>query len=390
MMDFPPAIYQPTYMWLVFGLCVLMCFNYASSGNCDKLLEKQSALPVILLVVFLTIFVGLRPVNYRFGDTVNYAYGYNLSSIPQDVDVDLNKEWFWGVIEQNCKRLGLTVNGWFLIIEIGYLGFAYLAVKKLLWESPLLAMMFFLSAFSTWTYAVNGMRNGFACSLLTWAIAIMAEDKRKIWIAAGMAILALGVHKSIMLPLAACVASIYFLKDPKWMLYFWLLSIPVSFVAGTSISTIFAGLGFDDRMDSYTSGDNSEGTYTTAGFRWDFLLYSSMPVLLIWYVTKKVKDSGVPALDGNPAGTGVVADANSLRVFNVLANTYLMANAFWVMMIRANFSNRFAYLSWFLYPIVMAYGVIRLHIWPDQDRKAGLILLAHAGFTIIMYMLGKL
>ena len=25
MMDFPPAIYQPTYMWLVFGLCVLMC-----------------------------------------------------------------------------------------------------------------------------------------------------------------------------------------------------------------------------------------------------------------------------------------------------------------------------------------------------------------------------
>lgn len=97
-----------------------------------------------------------------------------------------------------------------------------------------------------------------------------------------------------------------------------------------------------------------------------------------------------PAEDGNPAGTGVVADADSLRVFNILANTYLLANAFWVMLIRANFSNRFAYLSWFLYPILMAYGVIRLHLWEDQDRKAGLILLAHAGFTIVMYLLGKL
>lgn len=389
-MGFPAEIYQPTYMWLVFGLCVLMFFNFSSSNSCNKLLEKQSVVPVVILIIFLIFFVGLRPVSFRFGDTVNYAYGYNLSSIPYDVNVDFSKEWFWQVIEQNCKRLGMNVNQWFLIVEIGYLGFVFLAIRKMLWESPFLAMMFFLSAFSTWTYAVNGMRNGFACSMLTLAIAIIAENKSKIWLAGGLAILALGVHKSTMLPLAACLASVYFIRNPKWLVYFWLLSIPVSFVAGTSITSVFAGLGFDDRMDSYTSGDNSEGTYTTAGFRWDFLLYSSMPVLLIWYVTKKVKDSGVPALDGNPAGTGVVADANSLRVFNVLANTYLMANAFWVMMIRANFSNRFAYLSWFLYPIVMAYGVIRLHIWPDQDRKAGLILLAHAGFTIIMYMLGKL
>ena len=115
-----------------------------------------------------------------------------------------------------------------------------------------------------------------------------------------------------------------------------------------------------------------------------------MPVWLIWFVQKKVDASGVPAVEGNPAGTDVIADANSLRVFNVLANTYLLCNSFWVMMIRANFSNRFAYLSWFLYPIVLAYAVIRLHLWKDQDRKAGLILLAHALFTIVMYLLGKL
>ena len=267
-------------------------------------MEEQSVVPVVILIIFLMFFVGLRPVNYRFGDTVNYAYGYNLSSIPYDVKVDFSKEWFWQVIEQNSKRLGLNVNQWFLIIEIGYLGFVFLAIKKMLWESPFLAMMFFLSAFSTWTYAVNGMRNGFACSMLTLAIAIVAENKSRIWLAGCLAILALGVHKSTMLPLAACLASVYFIKDPKWMVYFWLLSIPVSFVAGTSITAVFAGLGFDDRMDSYTSGDNSEGTYTAAGFRWDFLLYSSMPVLLVWHVMKKVKESGVPCGRWQPCRHG--------------------------------------------------------------------------------------
>ena len=59
------------------------------------------------------------------------------------------------------------------------------------------------------------------------------------------------------------------------------------------------------------------------------------------------------------------------------------------MVIKAAYSNRFAYLSWFLYPIVLAYGVIRLHIWPDQDKKAGLILLLHAAFTLFMYLTGK-
>jgi hypothetical protein len=79
-----------------------------------------------------------------------------------------------------------------------------------------------------------------------------------------------------------------------------------------------------------------------------------------------------------------------MRVFNILATTYVLANSFWVMVIKAAFSNRFAYLSWFLYPVVLAYAVIRLHIWEDQDKKAGLILVLHAGFTIIMHLLGKL
>ena len=158
----------------------------------------------------------------------------------------------------------------------------------------------------------------------------------------------------------------------------------------------FAGLGFDDRMATYgNSTDQYADSFSSTGFRWDFLAYSAMPVWLTWYVTKKAEKERsmygdtIEEAETNITGAGRIADAHSMRVFNILATTYILANSFWVMVIKAAFSNRFAYLSWFLYPVVLAYAVIRLHIWPDQDRKAGLILLLHAGFTIIMFMLGK-
>ena len=159
----------------------------------------------------------------------------------------------------------------------------------------------------------------------------------------------------------------------------------------------FMNMGFDDRMSSYGSSmEQNASQFSQTGFRWDFLAYSAMPVCLTWYVTTKAEKERVlygdtvEETETGITGAGRIADAHSMRVFNILATTYILANSFWVMVIRASFSNRFAYLSWFLYPVVIAYAVIRLHIWFDQDKKASLILLLHAGFTIIMYMLGKL
>ena len=55
------------------------------------------------------------------------------------------------------------------------------------------------------------------------------------------------------------------------------------------------------------------------------------------------------------------------------------------MVIRSAFSNRFAYLSWFMYPTVVAYPLIYLPLWEDQDRKTGWILLGYCAFTAFMW-----
>ena len=181
---------------------------------------------------------------------------------------------------------------------------------------------------------------------------------------------AIGVHRSTILPIMMAILAVYVIKSPKIAIYFWLLSIILSLLFGDAIVRLFILLGFDDRMTLYLTLSSANQGFTYTGFRWDFLLYSSIPIFLTWYVTQSrgIQDT----------------------VFNHLATTYILSNAFWVMVIRAAFSNRFAYLSWFIYPILLAYLFIRIPLWENQDKKAGFALLLHASFTIGMFLIGKL
>lgn len=390
-------LFPQIYYWGVFIVCLFLYFNYSGSDNCNKLLQKNSMAPALVFSILLIVFIGMRPLSYMFGDSANYAHGYAFDPINAVFSVDLSKEWFWRFLRDTFRAMGLTVHFWFFIIAVVYISFPLFGFQKLVGENAWMAMLFFLSAFSTYQFGVNGLRNGFACSMAILAFAIAANGNiSKMLLGGVVLIFALGSHKSVMLPLAAFLAATYVVKSPKWAIYFWIASIGVSLVAGGTMVNFFAGLGFDDRMSAYgNSMDQYADSFSSTGFRWDFLAYSAMPVWLTWYVTKKAETERalygdtVEEAETNITGAGRIADAHSMRVFNILATTYILANSFWVMVIKAAFSNRFAYLSWFLYPVVLAYAVIRLHIWPDQDRKAGLILLLHAGFTLIMYMLGK-
>lgn len=391
-----PYIVPQIYYWAVFIICLFLYFNYSGSDNCDKLLQKNSMVPALMLTLFLMMYMGLRPISFKFGDTINYAAGYYRLTGTAAFAIDLDKEWLWAFVEVMCKQAGFTVSGWFLIIEICYLGFTFIGLRILLKENVWIAMLFFLSAFSTFTYGVNGIRNGCACSMVIWAFAIAANQNfAKLALAGAVLLFAFGVHRSISLPIVAFLAASYVIKSPKWAIYFWIASIGISLVAGGAVINFFGGLGFDDRMNQYASSEYSD-QFSQTGFRWDFLAYSAMPIWLTWYVTKKAEKERtmygdtLEEAETGITGAGRIADAHSMRVFYILATTYILANSFWVMVIKAAFSNRFAYLSWFLYPVVLAYAVIRLHIWPDQDKKAGLILALHAGFTIMMYLLRKL
>lgn len=373
MFELSPFLYAPVYYWTAFCICSIMFILYSGSANNKLLLQQNSYIPALILSVLVILFLGLRPLHYAFGDMVIYARGYRYGETIGYVD-DIKGEWVFGLLQTICIRLGWSVNIFFLICSIGYIGFQYWACKKLLWENSWMAMLFVLSSFEFYVFAVNGIRNGLACAMVMFAMSVaITAEKRKIilLIALGIAYLAFGIHKSTAISSVCAILAYSCVKNPKYTIYLWIATIPISLAFGTRFIGLFLSYFDDGRSVYYGLGPASDGIqFSRTGFRWDFLLYSSVPVALIYYATQKKG----------------IYDA----VFNFLSNTYLLANSFWVLVNEANYSNRYAYLSWFLYPLVLAYGLIRLHIWDNQDRRIGFFLLLHAGFTLIMYLLGKL
>ncbi len=373
--EFIPSYYYATVYYIFLLFCSWFTVLYYVGSNTQKLLYNEvggpSQVVAVLVTLVIALIVGLRPLERDFGDTRVYAGGYNYIHTLDFDPIDFHTEWFWRDLEVFCRMvLRLNVYEFFTVVSVVYFGgmllCSYLLSQKNLW----LSMMFFFTAFQTFTFATNGIRNGLACSMVLIAIAVMIQKQKLTLGPALLMFLALGTHRSAMLPIAASVGSVYFLKDTKLAFRFWLLSIAISLVAGHAVENFFAALGFDDRMSSYAAAQYDEdvaSTFSNTGFRWDFLLYSIFPVIVGWYVTHR--------------------RAFNDPQYNVIVNTYLLCNAFWIMVVRAAFSNRFAYLSWFLYPILFTYPLFRMNIWKDQDRKTALILFAYSGFTFFMFFI---
>lgn len=336
--------------------------RYYSSPGYELQTKWNDAFWPLVITIILTFWLGLRPISGQyFGDTSTYAAGYELSDGTFS-GIDWHTEWIWSLIHTICKQLGLDVHTFFLVIEAGYMFFTFWAVKRLLPSHMMLAMLFIFGSLMYYNFGTNGIRNGLACQIVLLAFSYFVE--KKYVPAVFLFLLAFGIHRSTILPIASILVAMYVIKDPKIAIYFWIACIPLSIFMGSFFEAFFAGLGFDDRMAAYTSDDISMSQFNKTGYRWDFLLFSTAPVLLTWIVCEKKKCNDI--------------------IFNIMATAYCLSNAFWVLVIRTPFSNRFAYLSWFMMPLVIAYPLINLAVWQDQDRKTGQILMGYCFFTLLM------
>lgn len=309
---------------------------------------------------FVLLYMGLRPVSgVYFGDMatyrrifLSYASGDPISSAK-----DIIFHLFTKISSQT-----MSITSYFLLCAALYMVPLLVVCKKWFQDYWFYGFMFLVTAFSFWAYGTNGIRNGIAGSFFLLG---MSRDKR-IWQILWL-FLAIGFHKSMFLPTVAFIfANIY--NQPKKLIYIWLLCIPLSLVGGGFFESFFASLGFeDDRLSYLTEGNVNNDDFSSTGFRWDFLLYSATGVFAGWFfiIKRKFED----------------------KIYFWLFNTYILTNAFWILVIRANFSNRFAYLSWFMIGLVIIYPLLKQYLISKQYQKIGLILLLYVSFTFFMNVL---
>lgn len=357
-------IYQIVYFVFI------LLFILLTRVSLTNVKTYHTTMGAFLVALIFCVFITFRPpVDYTLGD-VAYGYHYLNTVINSVKSFDFETEWLWVNIQVICQSLQFTYQVWFGIIAAGYIGGMYIFCVKHFNNNVLIGFLFFLTAFSFFPYAFNGIRNGLACSLIIWGFAYLLNNKKKyVFISMILFYMAYSCHKSTILPIGIALLLHFRNISIKNAIRFWVISIFLSFLFGEAITSFFVDLGFDDRLERYTSESYKEdfsSEFSSTGFRWDFIIYSSVPIIFAWYISVKRQ----------------LVDYK----FELLANTYILCNAFWVMLINSTFSNRFAYLSWFMYPILLAYPLLNMKIWRRQEQKTKNYLWLHSGFTFMMWI----
>lgn len=359
-----PYQYHPVFLLVISLLCFFFSFRFALSPDFRYQEERSSSFLALMLALILSVWLGTRPISLAFGDTVNYAVYYDMVDWEgrfNDLHLSWNSEYLWILYTYLCKKLDIGIHVYFATVEFGYIFFSLWAVRKFVPHNPMIGFLFVCASLMFFTFATNGIRNGLACHIMLVAMAFFLE--KRFMPAIVLSFIALEIHFAVLLPLIAIIACIYGFKNYRHAIAIWISSIVLSLLFGSRLGILMDYVPMDARMSQYLSGENMD-MEVIMSFRFDFLIYSAPPIIFAWYLIVKrgITDSW----------------------YTALSSAYCLCNAAWVIIIRAAFSNRFAYLSWFMYPILIAYPLLNLPIWRDQDRKIALTLTIYMMFTLFM------
>lgn len=362
MFDWVPLQYYTAYFDLAIFFSILVVLWQCHS---DLVLKKDMASINgtwgVIATIILILYIGYRPIWGNFGDTINYAQGFmKIAHSSKPFVWEWDNEWlFYNMANWFAKYS--DIHTFFLLCAFLYVGPLWLATVRIFKNYYFIPLLIIFGMFTFWAYGVNGIRNGIGASIFILALTYV----NNIPVMLSLTFLATGFHSSVFLMIGAAILA-WFIKNTYYYLYGWLFCVALSYVAGSRIQgyLVSSGLtGGDDRFAGYLTGDNMYGELVQMSmtFRWDFLLYSAIGVAVGYYFIfrRNYKDN----------------------YYHWIYNIYLTTNAFWVLVIRAAYSNRFAQISWFILPLVLIYPFMKKRFWVNHEKMLAIAIVVFYIFT---------
>jgi hypothetical protein len=359
--------YTNIYVFALLALTLVTALLFLRGSAGKNQSEYFSSVMAPTICVLTAVFLGTRPVSGVFIDMATYDVAYKICSVTGESNFP---DWaFSSMMIVFSKYFGSDV--FFFACSLIYL-LPLLWIKRVHGDWGYAVILACIGAFSFFSYGVNVIRHGMAASLL---IAALCNHDRK-WLMLLLGSLSIGMHQSMAIPMVALLVALFLNSSfSMWACWLgWLVTLFLSRASGGGLSDKLMSIalfGNDERFVRYATGiGNDKG-----GFRWDFIAYSITPVLISFAL----------------AGSEVRRD----RIYRVLIMAFLLTNSFWLLVIYAAYSDRFAYLSWFILPWIITYPftprkIVRnsAGIVPVRKLRLGLLaaaLLAHFAFTFFMY-----
>jgi hypothetical protein len=288
----------------------------------------------------------------------------------EDASFKTLSETLWRLIENTMAGAKLDVSLWFLVVATIYISFNIIAIRRIFRGQEYAAFLFFIAFFMFYSGGINGIRNACGYSIALFAMTFYnAESKYKnVWMAV---ILLAGYlfHASVIILIAGVIGASTIVKTTNKALLIWCTAIVISLLFGNTFANFVVQFSTDDRVQSYLQKGQNAATmaqFAHTGFRWDFLLFSALPIYVGYYVTvvRGIQD----------------------RFYQFLLNSYILANAVWVVFIYAAYCNRYAALSWCLYPFVLYYPFAKFRLWSNsiQNNRALILLWIMLAFTALL------
>ncbi|SDF28407.1 EpsG family protein [Bacteroidales bacterium KHT7] len=310
-----------------------------------------------IITIILILFIGLRPVSSVFSDTVQYAQFYQFFwNQPFAFDWNVENKIFDNILI-GCSSFGIPISAFFTIIAFIYFFGIFQACKKIFPNAPMLSYVVYLGAFSTFSYGTDGIKAGAAAAIFLLALAYRENKLLSILFIA----ISYGFHHSMAMVIASYV-SVCLVKTSKYYVCFWIFCLAMAILHVEYFQLLFGSFS-DEKSQSYLIVDKNDEMVYLTGFRLDFILYSAVPVLL-----------GYRNITGGYKST----------MYSMLYNLYVMTNGIWLLCMYASYSNRIAYLSWFLYPIVLLYPFVDHKKKSFSYHKTSKVVYYHLGFTLFM------
>lgn len=310
-------------LFIFIGFCAFLFYTFNT--------EIRPISPCVVLVLFVLMVVVLGAYPIHAVQTDRYRYMREAIKVASGLNIHSHRDIGYSVIVHFLTCFPIE---WYLYLHsILYVLGIFIFSRSLSKYNYGVIFLMMLLNFQFVSYGINTMRAGVAGSTLLLA---MASRNRKI-LECLFLLFAIFIHKSFLLPV---VCYIFARKYDRTDIYFmiWFFAIFLSAFAGSFFQQLMGSfMGLDERVSYFTK--EASNTRYNVGFRWDFLLFSCMPMVYGSYMIFKLKFNDY--------------------FYKVLFNTYMLANTFWILVIRADYSDRFAYLSWFIYCPLLIYPIVK-------------------------------
>lgn len=341
---------------IIFVFLFFMCMSINTLQNRKWTTSGTAFTRIIFLyLVVASVFSPLGDDKKRYIEAFEYA--------PY---LEYIKDYGWTYLTKQLYIIcfGSKVLYLFIIAFVYVLG--YYLVGKCKFGKQNVAYFLLLSAncLGFWSGSTNILRAGFATAI--FLISLCCEHKKILYIL--LSLFAVFVHNSILILVVGYIITKFY-RNFKVYALVWLVFLFLSSANALNFITSFLSTHMGEVGDriaeyAYTEDPDSADLYQKAGFRLDFILYSAYAIIYSgWLLFKRGYQD---------------------EFFKRVSCTYIIANSFWLTMVRVNYADRFALLSWILIPLIILYPYMYLGNSLHFEKKVVFVAFVPAVMNLIL------